>query len=66
MFHAPSTLQPATPRPLLEKQRRQLPPGPPWYTAAWNTVTFARQPLSFLRELRERYGDLVTLPTDER
>jgi len=41
----------------------QLPPGPSWHTAAWNTVKFARQTLSFLQELRERYGDLVTLPT---
>ena len=63
MSHATSPLQPATPRSLLEKQRRQLPPGPSWHTAAWNTVTFVRQTLSFLQELRERYGDIVTLPT---
>src|SRR6266851_708687 len=63
MSHSTSPSQPATPRPLLEKQRRQLPPGPSWHTAAWNTVKFARQTLSFLQELRERYGDLVTLPT---
>jgi enediyne biosynthesis protein E7 len=61
MSHA--TSQPATPGPLLEKQRRQRPPGPRRYTAAWNTVTLARRPLSFLRELHERYGDIVTLPT---
>src|SRR5260221_13310251 len=61
MSHSTSPSQPATP--LLEKQRRQLPPGPSWHTAAWNTVKFARQPLSFLQELRERYGDIVTLPT---
>jgi enediyne biosynthesis protein E7 len=53
---------PTTPRPAQAKWRRQ-PPGPPWPTALWNTIRFARQPLSFLRELRERYGDLVTLPT---
>ncbi len=65
MFHSPSPSpsQPATPRPLLEKQRRHLPPGPSWHTAAWNTVKFWRQTLSFLLELRERYGDIVTLPT---
>jgi enediyne biosynthesis protein E7 len=39
------------------------PPGPSWPTALWNTIKLARQPLSFLRELRESYGDLVTLPT---
>ena len=63
MFHAPSSSQPASPRPLLEKQQRQLPPGPSWHTAAWNTVKSGRQTLSFLLELRERYGDIVTLPT---
>src|SRR5260221_8273819 len=41
----------------------QRPPGPPWHTATWNTIKFARQTLSFLQELREHYGDLVTLPT---
>src|SRR5258706_14537510 len=41
----------------------QRPPGPLWHTATWNTIKFARQTLSFLQELRERYGDLVTLPT---
>ncbi|GHO71242.1 cytochrome P450 [Ktedonobacter sp. SOSP1-52] len=45
------------------KYRRRQPPGPPWPTAAWNTVRFARQPLNFVQELREHYGDLVTLPT---
>lgn len=63
MSHAPSPSRLATPRPLLEKQRRQLPPRPSWHTAAWNTVKFVRQTLSFLQELRERYGDIVTLPT---
>jgi cytochrome P450 len=63
MSHSTPTSLPATPRPLLEKQRRQLPPGPSWHTAAWNTVKFGRQTLSFLLELRERYGDIVTLPT---
>ncbi|GHO81015.1 hypothetical protein KSD_87860 [Ktedonobacter sp. SOSP1-85] len=56
MSHTTFASLPATPR-------RRLPPGPPWPTAAWNTVRFARQTLSFLQELRERYGDLVTLPT---
>ena len=53
----------APPHPAQAKQRRQLPPGPPWYTALSNTIRFGREPLSFLRNLRERYGDLITLPT---
>lgn len=56
MSHALSALSEATPS-------RRLPPGPPWSTALWNTIRFGRQTLSFLRELHERYGDLVTLPT---
>ncbi len=63
MSQSTLTSQPATPRPAQAKRHRQPPPGPPWHTALWNSVRFARQPLSFLRELRERYGDLVTLPT---
>jgi enediyne biosynthesis protein E7 len=45
------------------KPQRKHVPGPPWTTAAWNTVRFARQALKFVQELRERYGDLMTLPT---
>src|SRR5258706_1445756 len=63
MSHSTPTSQPATPRPERARRHRQLPPGPSWHTASWNTVKFARQTLSFLQELRERYGDLVTLPT---
>ncbi len=63
MSHSTPTSLPATPRPERARRHRQLPPGPSWHTAAWNTVKFARQTLSFLQELRERYGDLVTLPT---
>ncbi len=63
MSHSTPPSQPATPRPERARRHRQLPPGPSWHTAAWNTVKFARQTLSFLQELRERYGDLVTLPT---
>jgi len=61
-YSTPPSL-PATPRETRARRHRQLPPGPSWHTAAWNTVKFARQTLSFLQELRERYGDLVTLPT---
>jgi len=63
MSHATPPSLPATPRLERARRHRQLPPGPSWHTAACNTVTFARQPLSFLQELRERYGDIVTLPT---
>ncbi len=63
MSDSTPTSLPVTPRPERARRHRQLPPGPSWHTAAWNTVKFARQTLSFLQELRERYGDLVTLPT---
>lgn len=63
MSQSTSPSKPATPRPDLPKRHRPLPPGPSWHTAVWNTVKFARQTLSFLQELRERYGDTVTLPT---
>lgn len=62
MSQSTVTSQPTMPRPAQAKWRRQ-PPGPLWPTALRNTIRFARQPLSFLRELRECYGDLVTLPT---
>ena len=63
MSHATPPSLPATLRPEPLRGRSHLPPGPPWHTALWNTVKFGRQPLRFLQELRERYGDLVTLPT---
>ncbi len=63
MSQSTLTSQPAAPRPAQAKRRRQAPPGPPWPTALWNSVRFGRETLSFLQELRERYGDLVTLPT---
>src|SRR5258708_10296431 len=63
MFYSTPPSLPATPRPERARRHRHLPPGALWHIAAWNTVKFARQTLSFLQELRERYGDLVTLPT---
>ena len=63
MSHAAPAPKPAMPRPERARQQRQRPPGPSWHTAVGNTVRFARQTLSFLQELRERYGDIVTLPT---
>ena len=63
MSQSTLTSPPTMPRSAEAKRRRQPPPGPPWPTALWNSVRFGRDPLSFLRELRGRYGDLVTLPT---
>jgi cytochrome P450 len=63
MSHATPSSLPTTPRETRARQHRYLSPGPSWHTAAWNTVTFARRTLSFLQELRECYGDSVTLPT---
>ena len=63
MSFSTSPSKPVTPRSDRALQHRSLPPGPSWYTAIGNTVTFGRRPLSFLQELRERHGDLVTFPT---
>ena len=57
------TPPPTTPCPLHGKLLRPSPPGPSWYTALGNTIRLGRDPLRFVRELRERYGDLITLPT---
>ncbi|MFI5274354.1 MAG: cytochrome P450, partial [Ktedonobacterales bacterium] len=38
-------------------------PGPPWYTAASNTIWFLRDALGLCVAMRERYGDVVTVPT---
>ncbi|SRR6266487_1029083 len=56
-------IHPSTSSLPLEKQRRRQPPGPPWYTAIQNTFSFSRKTLDFLLKMRERYGDVVTLPT---
>jgi cytochrome P450 len=54
----------ASERPSLgRKQRGHHPPGPPWSTAARNTLSFLRNALDFLLEMRERYGDIVSVPT---
>ena len=45
------------------KQCGHHPPGPPWSTAARNTLSFLRHALDFLLEMRERYGDTVSVPT---
>ena len=38
-------------------------PGPPWYTAVGNTLSFLRHALDFSVEMRERFGDVVSVPT---
>lgn len=38
-------------------------PGPPWVTVFGSTVRVMRDALAFTTELRERYGDYVTIPT---
>ncbi|GCE09322.1 cytochrome P450 [Dictyobacter aurantiacus] len=62
MFPSIVTPQPTTSRASQAKGIKH-PPGPPWPTALWNTIKFGQDPLSFARELRERYGDVVTLQT---
>ena len=63
MTHPASSPLPAQQRHLQRKQRESHPPGPPWYTAAWNTLSFLRNTLDFLLEMCERYGDVVSVPT---
>ncbi len=63
MTHPASSPPPAQLR-LLQRQRHDPhPPGPPWPTAAQNTSRFLRKALDFLLEMRERYGDVVSVPT---
>src|SRR2546423_5778985 len=49
--------------PSQQKRNGPRPPGPPWYTAARNTLRLTRDPLNFLEEIRQRYGDVVSLST---
>lgn len=63
MLHSTSPSLPTEQRPLLQKVYRHHPHGPPWYTAVQNTFSFSCKPLDFLLEMRERYGDVVSLPT---
>src|SRR5260221_4968671 len=63
MPHPTSSAVPAKQRSSRQKQLGHQPPGPPWYTAAQNTLSFLRNALDFLREMRERYGEVVSVPT---
>jgi enediyne biosynthesis protein E7 len=63
MTYPASSPFPAEPRLLRHKQREPHPPGPPWPTRAQNTFSFLRNALDFLLEMRERYGDVVSVPT---
>jgi len=38
-------------------------PGPPWFTAAGNTIWYLPDALGASVALRERYGDVVSVPT---
>lgn len=63
MTHPTSSRLPAEPRLQQRKQGEPRLPGPPWPTAAQNTFSFLRKALDFLLEMRERYGDVVSVPT---
>ncbi len=63
MTHSTSSSLPAEQHLFQRKQRGPRPPGPPWPSAAQNTLSFLRNALDFLLEMRERYGDVVSVPT---
>jgi cytochrome P450 len=63
MTHPVSSSLPTERRSLGRKQRGHRPPGPLWSTATRNTLSFWRHALDFLLEMRERYGDTVSVPT---
>lgn len=58
-----SSARPAEQRPTLSEQRPSRLPGPPWHTTVGNTLRFLRDALDFSQEMRDRYGDVVSVPT---
>ncbi|HEX5157010.1 MAG TPA: cytochrome P450 [Ktedonobacterales bacterium] len=58
-----SSARPAVQRPNHSEQRTSHLPGPPWHTAVGNTLRFLRHALDFSQEMRNRYGDVVSVPT---
>ncbi|MGE5335539.1 MAG: cytochrome P450, partial [Nitrososphaerota archaeon] len=54
---------PAEPYLMREKRHLSQLPGPPWHTVARNTISLLRRALDFSMEMRERYGDVVSVPT---
>src|SRR5690242_12619750 len=58
-----SSARPAQQRPTLSEQRPSRLPGPPWHTTVGNTLRFLRHTLDFSQEMRDRYGDVVSVPT---
>lgn len=56
----PSTIEQ---RALQRKRPATRLPGPPWYTAMGNTFSFLRHALAFSVEMRETFGDVVSVPT---
>ena len=63
MTYPASSPPPARPRLLERKRYDPHPPGSPRSTAAQNTFRFLRHALDFLLAMRERYGDVVSVPT---
>lgn len=58
-----SQARPTEQRPNHSEQRMSRVPGPPWRTAVGNTFGFLRHALDFSQEMRNRYGDVVSVPT---
>ncbi len=50
-------------RPSHSKRRSSRMPGPSRYTAVGNTLRFLRHALDFSQAMRNRYGDVVSVPT---
>ena len=63
MTIAESSARPTEQRPNHSEQRTSRLPGPPWHTAVGNTLRFLRHALDFSQEMRDRYGDVVSVPT---
>lgn len=54
---------PAESYPMRAKRDASRLPGPSWHTAAGNTISLLRHALDFSVEMRERYGDVVSVPS---
>src|SRR5258708_13695099 len=52
-----------SPRPVTHERPATRLAGPPWRTAVGNTVRFLRDALGVSVAMRERYGDVVSVPT---
>lgn len=63
MTHTTTTSLTSKPQSFQRKQSGHHPPGPPWYTAGHNTIRLLQDAHGFLMDMRERYGDVVSVPT---